>query len=224
MKYSADDILQQTFEKKLVGGFAQDQVREFLSVLAHEWETMTDELLRLQDDIEIQAKELGELRKRERSLLDALSTARDVADQMVAKAEERGERVIEEARAQAEQMITSAQREQTRLIESTQELQRQRAGLVLELRDVLRSHERLLDTRQSTEFDIDIEQHVTQPVIELEPAETVEAKDDGPTIHRRPRQKVVVEDEDFELEIVEHRDEDDEIPETLIGTMTKAHS
>ena len=84
MKYSADDILQQTFEKKMFGGFAREQVREFLSALAHEWEAMTEELLRLQDDIEIQAKELKALRKRARSLLDgAVEAAKQRGAQML---------------------------------------------------------------------------------------------------------------------------------------------
>ena len=188
MKYSAEDILHQSFEKKF-RGYDPDQVHEFLQGMAREWDYMSSEIIRLQDEVDGQVRELREFRKRERSLLDALNTAKEVADEISNKAQERSERIVEEASQRAEQIVASAQREHDAMIEELQTLKHQRVRFASELREVIDAHQRLLD---------DVHSHTPS----LEPVSTQavasSGSNTGPTIHRRPRtQPPVVVDEDL---------------------------
>lgn len=202
MKYSADDILHQTFERAW-RGYDTDQVHEFLQGMAREWDFMSSEIIRLQDELEVAGQELRDFRRRERGLLDALNTAREVADELERKAEVRGARIVEEAERKAAEILESAERQQLEMMEDVKALHRQRGRLERELRSVLDSHARLLD--------------------ELEPLREP-AHDDGPTIHRRPRTQppTRVDDDDIEeaVDVAGHaHDVDDCERETMVGVM-----
>ncbi len=185
MKYSTDDIVQQSFERRF-RGYDADQVHEFLEVLAREWEIMTEEVLDLQTEVADLSAECKELRARERGLLDALNTAREVSDEIIARAEARAERMILDATTRADEIVAAGEREQALLINKNQELQRQRGRLDRDLRGVLSEHLRVLgemgaeaEPEQAPEDDYVIEE-VAQVASDIEDA--------GPTIHRRPRQ------------------------------------
>ena len=199
MKYSAEDIVHQSFEKKF-RGYAPDQVHEFLQGMAREWDYMSSELLRLQDEVETQTRELREFQKRERSLLDALSTAREVADKIAERAEERGERIVAEATLRGEQLVATAQRERELIGESVERMRRQRAMLGEDLREVLDAHARLLDEQVVPD---EVASHTA-----------------GPSIHRRPRTQPPVPGQQIEQAegptmVVESADS-----ETLLGVMS----
>lgn len=196
MKYNAEDIVHQEFERRW-RGYDQDQVHEFLHTLSREWDFMTEELLRLQSQSEEQAAELREFRRREGQLLDALSTAKDVATELERKATERGERIVEEARRKADQIAESAERQQHKLLAEIQELQRQRGRLDRELRAVLEVHLQLLDDLADVQAD--------------EPA----PEERGPTIHRSPRTQPPTSKPTAPAPLAEV----DEDYETLVGVM-----
>ncbi len=181
MKYSTDDIVQQNFERRF-RGYDIDQVHEFLDLLAREWEIMTEEILDLQTEVADLSAECKELRARERGLLDALNTAREVSDEIIAKAEARAERMILDATTRADELVAAGEREQALLIGRNQKLQRQRGRLERDLRGVLSEHLRVLE-ESSVEDDYDLEE-----VEAAGPSEPEVVEDAGPTIHRRPRQ------------------------------------
>jgi cell division initiation protein len=183
MKYSTDDIVQQNFERRF-RGYDVDQVHEFLDLLAREWEIMTEEVLDLQTEVADLASECKELRARERGLLDALNTAREVSDEIISRAEARAERMILDATTRADELVAAGEREQAMLLGRNQELQRQRGRLERELRGVLFEHLRVLD-----ESSVEPEDEYEIEEVAAADADAPEAIEDaGPTIHRRPRQ------------------------------------
>lgn len=200
MKYSAEDILHQSFEKKF-RGYDPDQVHEFLQGMAREWDYMSSEIIRLQDEVDGQVRELREFRKRERSLLDALNTAKEVADEISNKAQERSERILEEATHRAEQIVASAHREHDAMIDELQALKHQRVKLASDLREVLDAHQRILD-------DV----HTSTPSFDATPQEA--SSNTGPTIHRRPRTQPPappMEAADYDEDYDEDEDDFDEV-------------
>ncbi len=200
MKYNAEDILHQSFERRF-RGYDTAQVHEFLQSMAREWDFFLSEITTLQTTVAEQSDELKDLRKRERGLLDALNTARELAQEMELKAQQRSAAIVAEAQERADKLVEQAQRQQKRLQLEIQELRQQRGRVDLELRSVLDSHLRLLDAdsqQQMADSELDIEEEVDEH-------RSVTA----PRIHRRPRPQVDVEDAMDEVDDLEG--------ETLIG-------
>lgn len=201
MKYNAEDILHQSFERKF-RGYDPEQVHEFLQGMAREWDFFLSEITTLQTTVAEQADELKELRRRERGLLDALATAREVAEEMEHKARERSAAIVDEAQERADKLITQAQRQQARLQGEIKDLKSQRGRLDQELRSVLESHLRLLD------------EDASQHEVDDASGETVVAS--APTIHRKPR----THPPEAAIAHAEKDDDDEASHETLMGITT----
>lgn len=207
MKYNAEDILHQSFERKF-RGYDPEQVHEFLQGMAREWDFFLSELTTLQTSVADQSDELKELRRRERGLLDALSTAREVADEMEHKARERSAAIVSEAQERADKLVAQAERQQSRLLGEIKDLQSQRGRLDNELRSVLESHMGLLDEDASQH--VEVEDNTMQTVVAGQ----------GPTIHRKPRthppesHALMGDGADEDIDEGSH--------ETLIGVVTHA--
>ena len=172
MKYNAEDILHQSFERRF-RGYDPDQVREFLQSMAREWDFFFSEVTTLQNTVAEQADELKELRCRERGLLDALSAARELAATMKRQAEERSAAILDQAQTRADKIIDGAERQRHRLERENTELRAQRERLDQDLRAVLETHQRLLDEARPIES--------TSPSLQAAP------QTEQPVIHRRPR-------------------------------------
>ncbi len=149
MKFSPDDLLHQSFERRM-RGYDPDQVHEFLQALAREWEQLQSELFSAQAELARQRELARELQGRERGLLDALQLAKGVADELRVKAEREAERLISDARARAEQLTAQAERERERADAALTSLRRQRVQLEQELRGVLGAHLSLLEAPADT--------------------------------------------------------------------------
>lgn len=215
MKYNAEDILHQSFERKF-RGYDPEQVHEFLQSMAREWDFFLSEITTLQTSLADQSDELKELRKRERGLLDALSTARELAREMEERAQQRSAVILSEAQARADKLIENAQRQQKRLLSEIGELRHQRGRLEQELRSVLDSHLRLLDEESDASADA---YEDAESVIE----ESVSISHTGPTIHRRPRVQQALDEEqkeDGEGARFDARVEDAD-GETLVGVASQ---
>lgn len=208
MKYNAEDILHQSFERKF-RGYDPEQVHEFLQSMAREWDFFLSEITTLQTSLADQSDELKELRKRERGLLDALSTARELAKEMEERAQQRSAVILSEAQARADKLIENAQRQQKRLLSEIGELRHQRGRLEQELRSVLDSHVRLLDEESDADEPLE--------AIETTSEEGVAISHTGPTIHRRPRVQSMMEEEHDEQDA--HVEDADS--ETLMGVASQ---
>ena len=203
MKFSADDIANATFERRW-RGYDQGQVHEFMLTLAREWEYMSEEVQRLQTEVEEQDIDIQTMRSRERGLLDALNAARDMADEIKERAETQSARILEDASERAEQIIANARREQDELLASIQEIRRQRGRLEHDLRDVLTAHQRILDSLHDPELE----------AVSGEGLDTIPLVKEDPVIHRRPRNQSSMTDR-FPAEPREA--EEEERFDTLVG-------
>ena len=170
MRYSSEDLLHQHFERRF-RGYDPHQVDELLQSLARDWDTMTQELARLQHEGAEREQENREFKRRERSLIDALETAKQVADDIAKQAHKRSASILEEAERRAEQLMLTAQREHQALQSELQELGRQRTRLKQELRSILAAHLRQLEDPEEV----------------AQPPQAPAAAPEGPAIHRRPR-------------------------------------
>jgi cell division initiation protein len=157
MKFSSEDIAQQRFETKF-RGFAPEQVREFLTVVARELEKLFGENRRLKRENEELSDELAEYRRRERSLHDALEMARSTADEMTERAEREAEVLIAEAEVSAERAVARSEREVQRQRDELARLKEQRRRVAAELRATLEMHLHLLDSQKMPDFGSEAEE------------------------------------------------------------------
>lgn len=195
MKYSAEDIVNQSFEKKL-RGFDPKQVHEFMQSIAREWDDMTQELLVLQTKTLEQSFELKQLRQRESGLLDALNTAKDMADGLIEKASERAERIVDDAAKKAEHIVVVAQRQEASLQVKIKSLEEQRERLAGELRGILNAHMHMINA------EVEVPMPPQEP-----PVSTQSTKQEFLTVHRKPRKNNDMHHTDNFPEVVSSDDE-----------------
>lgn len=165
-KFSADDIANQAFEKSF-RGFDVQQVEEFLNGLAREWNYVMDEFKRLQLEVESQAKDLRDYRRRERSLVEALEMAKQVADEIRHQAERDAELVIARTELKAEKILIQAERRLGNIRSDIFEMQQQRTRLEAELRGTLHGHMKMLELMSSGNTAVDYEIIPDPPVTKV---------------------------------------------------------
>ena len=190
MKYSADDITNQHFERSF-RGYNPEQVGEFLEGLAQEWRRMQQELNRLQSEGEEQARELRDWRRRERDLLDALATAKGMADELRLKAEEQAQRTRQEAEERAERIVQGALDRKLQVEAEIGALEHRQRGLHGDLRRILHDHLSLLGAEPA-------EPAATMPAPPQPPAAPLRRAPTGatPTLKVRAQDLAAWEDDD----------------------------
>lgn len=152
IKFSADDIVNQTFESSF-RGFDRQQVDEFLQVLGREWEHMVSELRQAREQLEEQRQELQDYRRREKSLHDALNMAKEMADEVRHQAEREAELTIADAEVKADKMLAGVENRVAALREELFDLQQQRVRCETQMRNVLESHLKMLDLMSDPEAE-----------------------------------------------------------------------
>ncbi len=167
MKFSSDDILQQDFDRKL-RGFDPEQVTEFLTSVAREWDHLVEELKRTRAEYEASSRELKEYRRRERSLHDALDMAKQVAEEVRHQAERDAELKLAEAELKAERILAGVENRLVEMREELMALQERRIRFEAEMRASIEAHQRMLDTFSPLENmpDEDEEHEVEEEHIE----------------------------------------------------------
>lgn len=217
LKFSADDIANQKFHVRF-RGYDIEQVEEFLLGLAREWDHMVEEFRRLQIEVDAQNKELRDYRRREKSLVDALETAREVAEEIRHQAERDSELVLAETELKAEKMLASAEKRLSRVRSELFDIQQQRLRVESELRNTLEGHLRMLDM-----FSARVE---TDDRTEARPMPPVPGASNTPTVVMRDTDSLPVGDEDIEdARRVDEPEGDDDLPRrnTMVGLHTEHH-
>jgi cell division initiation protein len=203
IKFSADDIANQTFETRF-RGYDRQQVEEFLNVLGREWEHVVSELRQSKEQIEEQRKELQDYRRREKSLHDALNMAKEMADEVKHQAEREAELTIADAEVKAEKMLAGVENRVSALREELFDLQQQRVRCETEMRNVLESHLKMLDLMSDPE---------------TEPKSAISRSPEG--VPRPPGARededAPIEVEDQDIESAEDADVDEQVGQTSPG-------
>jgi len=151
-KLSAEDIVNQSFERRF-RGYDPDQVEEFLTVIAREWEHMRAELERAQDEAAEKADELREYKNREQSLQDALEMTKRVSEEIKEKAEKEAELTVADAEVEADRILSRVEDEVAELRQDIHALKQQRNRYKAQLRSLLNSHMEMLDGMDGESFD-----------------------------------------------------------------------
>lgn len=151
MRFSREDIAQQRFQVKL-RGYSQEQVREFLSVLAGDMSDIVTENRRLNRENEQLTREVAEFRRRERSLHDALELAKSTAEEVKERARRDAEVIVAEAELAAERKYAAAARAIDQAKQELRELMEKRRRVTSEMRATLEMHLHLIDSQREPEY------------------------------------------------------------------------
>ena len=121
MKLTPLDIRKQDFEKSL-RGYDPSEVRNFLGIVATQWEEIADERRRLEDKVSDLENKLEHYERVEEALQEALQTARENAEDKIKNAEREAELIVGEAKAEAREIRQEAKEERDQLQRRTQRI------------------------------------------------------------------------------------------------------
>ncbi len=143
MKLTPLDIRKQEFEKSL-RGYDPSEVRNFLGIVATQWEEIADERRRLEDKVGDLQNKLEHYERVEEALQEALQTARENAEDKIKNAEREAELIVGEAKAEAREIRQEAKEERDQLQRRTQRIDDRRGEIVARLRSFLMAEMELL--------------------------------------------------------------------------------
>ena len=150
MKITPIEIEKHQFQKVL-RGLDPDEVGAFLAQVARQVEDLVRENQSLKDSHRRLDEEYADLKKHEGQLRNALASASRVTEEMKDAADKEAQIILAEARIEAENIVLTAKTELSRLNEETRGLQLQRTRLLSELKTVIDSHRRLVETQEELE-------------------------------------------------------------------------
>jgi cell division initiation protein len=160
MKITALDIRQKQF-RTAFRGLDQKEVEAFLELVSSEFEEVVKENIALKEELRRNQVKLDEYHERERTLQETMVTAQRISEDMKAAAKKEAELVISEAELQGEKIVADAQRKLVQTIDDINELKRQRVQFEAQVKAVVESHLKLLETFRSTPSAVKIEENVT---------------------------------------------------------------
>lgn len=150
MKITPLDVDQQQFQR-VFRGCDPDEVHRFLDLVSREMEELIRENNGLKEEIRRKDAQIAEFREHESQLREALVSAGRMTDEIKESARREAELVAAEAQLKAQKIVQEAQERSVQLGGEVSDLRRQRTRLVAELRSILESHRRLLDTHDEIE-------------------------------------------------------------------------
>ncbi len=154
MKLTPIDIQQHQFRRAL-RGVDGGEVQDFLVLVADQLGEVTRENNELRSSVKRLEREVGDHRDREETLKQAMVTAQRAIDEIREQATKEAQLVVTEAEMRAEKILHSANVRVTKLADEVNDLKRQRARAIEELRGVLNTHVALLETHDEAEDSSD---------------------------------------------------------------------
>lgn len=144
MKLTPLDLKQQQFAVKF-RGYDRDEVDTFLEIVAADFETLIRENSSLKEKIDELQSEVGEMRKLDKELRNALLSAQQLREEIASNAAKEAQLVVKEARMKAEEIVRMAQVKSSKAEEEVQAIRKQRDLFALKLRSVIDSHLKMLE-------------------------------------------------------------------------------
>jgi cell division initiation protein len=176
MKVTPLDLRQQRF-KNVVRGFDRDEVTQFLSEVADDYEQALRDADRVREELTRTQAQLDELREHERNLRNTLLTAQKLADEIRNNAEQEAKRLVREAESRADLVLQKAQ---SRL----EDVQREVDNVRLKRKDAEASLESTIATlRNSLDFIRSQDQKEREEKLALHRPRTAESSA-APTVVR----------------------------------------
>ena len=147
MKITPLDIDQQQFSV-VFRGSDPDEVRAFLNQVSRELEDQNRENQRLKEEMRRLEQQVEGFREHEAQLREALASAGRMTDEIKESAKKEATLIRAEAEVEAEKIVAEARTDLARYSEESRSLRLQKTRLLTELRTVLDSHRRLLETQE----------------------------------------------------------------------------
>ncbi|MCF8067277.1 MAG: DivIVA domain-containing protein [Desulfobacterales bacterium] len=157
MKTTPLDIQQQQFNVRF-RGFDIQEVDNFLEQMANAFESLQNEAVSLNEEIERLQFESKGYKEREETFKRALLNSQKVLEQMKENANKSAELIIADAEIKAEKILQKAHNRLAQLHDDITELKRQRVQIEIEIRSILESHTKLLDITNNAAQTIDSEE------------------------------------------------------------------
>lgn len=152
MRITPIDIQQQHFKTKMMGGYDQGEVDQFLEQVAEELEILTIDGQQLRDELSRTKLALEEMQNREATLKETLITTQRMTDDLKANARREAELIIANAQVRAEQIIQQTEDRRVKIVAEIQALRREKVAFETNLRMAIESHLRLLDVGFDASF------------------------------------------------------------------------
>ena len=190
---TAQDIREKTFEKSTFGGYAMNEVDDFLDELAGDLAASQKETASLRSKMKVLVDKIEESRESEDAMHLALVSAQKVAKNIQAESQAQADELLANARAEAEAIVAAAKAEAEAITggivqqRETEELrlrkaQEAAADYVKKFRMVLEHESAFLDSLEDSDFISDVivtpapeeTKAIAAPAKEPEPEEPVD--------------------------------------------------
>ncbi|MBR6113902.1 MAG: DivIVA domain-containing protein [Oscillospiraceae bacterium] len=185
---TAQDIREKTFEKSTFGGYAMNEVDDFLDELASDLAASQKETATLRSKMKVLVEKIEEYRESEDAMHLALVSAQKVAKNIQDESQAKADELIANAKAEAESILSAAKAEAEAITgdivrqRETEELRLQKAqaaaaDYIQKFRMVLDHETTFLDSLAESDFvqDVIVTPAPEEPKAIPAPADTPEA-------------------------------------------------
>ena len=199
---TAQDIREKTFEKSTFGGYAMNEVDDFLDELAGDLAASQKETASLRSKMKVLVDKIEEYRESEDAMHLALVSAQKVAKSIQTESQEKADELLANARAEAEAIVAAAKAEAEAITggivhqRETEELrlrkaQEAAADYVKKFRMVLEHESAFLDQLEDSDFISDV---IVTPAPEEPKAIAAPAEPETPAEPEEPETEEAAEE------------------------------
>ncbi|OGQ84969.1 MAG: hypothetical protein A2289_12480 [Deltaproteobacteria bacterium RIFOXYA12_FULL_58_15] len=160
MRLTPIDVQQQQFRRAL-RGFDSREVQAFLDLMAAQMGEMSRDNKELRNDVRRLERQLEEHKNREETLRQAMLTAQRAIDEIRDQAKKEAQIIVTEAEVRAEKILHNAHSRVIKVTDEVNDLRRQRVRAIEDLRGILNTHTKLLETYDAKEHENEVEGTVT---------------------------------------------------------------
>ena len=167
---TSQDIREKTFEKAKIGGYAMNEVDDFLDELADDLAVSQKENAVLRSKMKVLVEKIEEYRGSEDAMHKAILSAQKIADQIEKDSRAQAEALLSDAQAKADEILSAAQAEADRAYGDVtvrreeeelrlEKAQRSAAEFIQKLRLITEQERTFLDSLQ----DLDLSGAIVTP-------------------------------------------------------------
>lgn len=144
MKITPTDVRHRQFSKSLLG-LDEEQVLEFLQIVASEMDGLHQEIHRLKEMVREKDLMVHDMRDRDRTLQSTIQTASSMSDKIRVDAEREAKLIIADAQQKAEIITRDSRDSLKRVYSEITDLKRVRMQFEANLKALVQSHMTLLE-------------------------------------------------------------------------------
>ncbi|MEQ1666109.1 MAG: DivIVA domain-containing protein [Bdellovibrionales bacterium] len=174
MKIAPIDIAHKSFTRRMMG-LDQDEVTNFLRLVAEEMEGLIRDRNNLRESIREKELAILEFRERDELLKSTITTATRMSDKIQQDAERESRLILNDAKQQSEMIVRDARDSLKKMFQEISDLKRIRMQYENNLRVLVNSHLTMLEQGQKVMPDPDILNSQMREVREAKDLETLKS-------------------------------------------------